>query len=437
MKLLFILLLTFISVLNAEKEFGGEFKFSKAWYVYSNKWKNAKDTYHLFDLHLKNQIDNIDYKGRVQIRFWDSYKEKEIDGLQNMGNVLSYEIIPWEVWVRINNIPVERMSLQIGKQYFEWGTADGIHPTSVLNPDDYTDPFALNEKIPVNAFNLNYYISSFKIFLIWIPGFTSVKMPGFFNFYNTDEYNLPGTELVNINEKYKRPSGLADGMGKAVKVCFSLFHIDFSCGYFSGYDYMPVAEKYEYFLTGNMVNQLGLLISSIYPKMRVYTFDLTTSIEGFGFWSEAGVYDYFKKDTLIITPQGLSRREVFNGEPYVSYVFGTDYSFINGFYINLQYAYGLPYVRGKELLEDYIVFAFKDEFANGLFGIEIGNMLGFKRNLPVKNNYEIIITPELKSYYFDDVVIGLMFSIVDAKGDVLFKDWQKYNSLKFYVSCIF
>lgn len=432
--ILFLFILTINSI--AEPYVGGEFKFTKSYYIVDKNWQTDKDNFHLFDLYLRNETtERLDFKVRFQTRIWD-YSGSTVD-LNRINSVLSYEIIPWEIWCQINDIPFKNLSLKIGKQYFEWGTADGIHPTSVLNPDDYTKPFAMNEKIPVNAVNINYFMGDFKIFLIWIPTFTPVKLPQHFPFYDTDLYQIPGSELNNINENNKTPSHLSDGMGKACKISFTLFDIDLSTGVFHGYDYIPVDNNLVYSVSGNKINQLDLEINRIFPEMNVYTFDYTTSIEGFGFWGELGVYDYDKEETLINTPSSISTQEIFSGEPYSSYVLGTDYSFMNGLYINLQYAYGLPYVRGKDLLEDYIMFSLKDTFFNSFLEVDLSHMLGFKRKKPIKYNYEIMVTQEIKTTYFDNIIIGLIFSEIYAKGDVLFYSWQEYDYMEFYVTYSF
>ncbi len=432
-----IMILIFYINIHAEPYFGGEFKFLKSWYMLPDKWEMSLDNYHLFDIYIKNEEEQMDFKVRFQTRIWDNHSLHESDDLQSMGSLMTYEIIPWEIWAQINDIPIKRMSLKVGKQYFEWGTADGIHPSSVLNPDDYTDPFAMNEKIPVSAINLNYFISSIKIFLIWIPSFTPVKMPRVFPFIDNNQYELPGIELLNIEDETTIPSQLPDGMGKAVKLHFSLLDIDFSMGYFYGYDYMPAVKSVNYIPSGNMIDQFDLMIKMFFPKMQVYTMDFTTSIEGFGFWSEVGIYDYDKISMVITDSYETSHKTVIDGEPYASYVIGTDYTFPDIFYFNFQYAFGLPYVRGEDFLEDYFIFSLKNDYLNGLLEVELGNIFGFKRSLPVNDNHEIILSQEIKSYHIDNVIIGCIFSEIFAKGNVLFKNWKEYDSFEFYVSYSF
>ena len=433
--IIFIILLIAITSLQAEPYFGGEIKFSKAWYIFPEKWQISKDTFHLIDLHLANETEMIDFKVRGQIRIWDDISANSSQDPGTMGNRMTYEIIPWEAWISIKDIPIKNMNLKAGKQYFEWGTADGIHPTSILNPDDYTDPFALNEKIPVSAVNLNYFISSFKIYLIWIPTFTPVKMPRFFPI---SEYPLPGpnTELIKITNKMAMPPNLPDGMGKAVKLEFSLLDIDLSAGYFHGYDYMPSVKSLKYSLAG--INQFDLNAEIFFPKMDLYTFDLTTSIEGFGFWCETGLYDYNKIETeIFMTNAPFGKETVIDGKPYASYVLGTDYTFKHGFYFNLQYTYGLPYIRGKKFLEDYLILALKDNFINGLIEIELGNIFGFKRSINVKNNYELMLMQEIRILPVDDLIIGIRFLEIEAEGKVLFNSWKQYDSTGFFISYSF
>ena len=226
-------------------------------------------------------------------------------------------------------------------------------------------------------------------------------------------------------------------MGKAVKLNFTLLDIDLSAGYFHGYDYFPFVKSIKYIPTGNMTTQFDLIIENFFPKMDVYTVDFTTSIKGIGFWGEAGIYDYNKIEIEIITPLDVSKETMIDGKPYASYITGLDYNFENGFYFNLQYAYGLPYVRGKDFLEDYFLLSLQDSYFHGMLEINAGNMLGFNRARNAENNYELMLSQDVRYSALSDLIIGISFSEIIAKGNVLFQSWEKYDYMNIYISYSF
>ncbi len=435
---LIILLISPIYIIRAE-DINGELKFSEYWYMFSPKWQLSKDNFHLIDLYTTKESDDSEMKLKIrfQIRLKDNNTANSLSDLSSDNKITSYEIIPWEIWGEFNDIAINNLSLKIGKQYFEWGTADGIHPSSVLNPDDYSNPFQMGEKIPVTSLNLNYSFNNFKLYFIWIPVWTPAKFPSEFPLIKPDDFILPGTEVLQMNDNLESPSSNPEGMAKAVKLEFSLFNIDFSAGYFQGYDYLPEVKTLNYQLTGNNISQFNLDIGMYFPQMKVYSFDFTTSIAGFGLWTELGVYDYNKVTTTVTTPYGTSMETVIDDKPYASYVIGSDYNFPSGFYVNFQYSYGLPYVRGKKFLEDYFILSLKNTFFEDLLEIEMGNIMGFKRELPIKKNYELMLFQKISYSMTSDLIFSIIFQEIESYGNVLFKDWAKYDTAGITISYTF
>jgi len=422
--------LIFASVLHSAPQLGGEMKFSGLWYMTPNKWQYARDNYQLFDLTMSDDpADNISYKARVQTRLFRGGTVSSLSDLSDFKAVSAYEIIPWEIWVKINDIPFKNLSIKAGKQYFEWGTADGIHPGSALNPDDYTNPFAMGDKIPVTALDLNYTFNSVKFDLVWVPVFTPVKMPKYFPMFDNSAYQMPGFEIVSTTEALTLPKQKAGGMGMAANLAFSLFNIDFSVGAFDGYDYLPKLKQLTYDTTSAGVAKLALDADFDFPKLRLYSFNAASDIAGIGYWLEAGVYDYNNAASLSSSPFGVQSTTVFDGKPYISYVAGGDYNFQNGLYINLQYACGLPYVRGKGNMEDYLMLSVKQDFFYGLLDVELANMFGARRKYALKDNYEIILMQKLSYNATDNLVFSLFVSEIGAKGNTLFNAWKDYDSL--------
>jgi len=431
--ILILILFSFITKIFSQIEYGGEFNFSKAWYMFHKKWQMSRDTYHLFDFYIENNIeDKVKFKARIQIRMWDEILIQTPSDLSDSNKILNFEILPWEFWITINDILINNLNLKLGKQYFEWGTADGIHPTSVINPDDYTNPFSMSEKIPVNAIYLSYVILNLKLELIWLPYFLPAKMPKHFPLFNYSENIMPMTIVKEITEKIDTPKIQPEGIGKGAKISFELLNINFSTGIFTGYDYFPYIKEITFIPLNLTEFSENILLK--YPKMLVYTSDFTTSLFGFGLWGEIGVYDYDKLTTFITTPTATFHEIFIDGKPYASYILGTDYTFQNGFYFNLQYSFGLPYVRGREFLEDYFILSLKNDFFEGILETSFNTIYGFKRKYNALKTYELMLTPMFKILVYDDVEINLSITEIIANGNILFKDWEKYDLLNLMIS---
>ncbi len=425
---LLVVIIMLSNFLYAEFNINGEIKFSEMWYILHPHWQLSKDNFHLLDIYGINESE--DETTKLKVRFQIRMKD---NGLTN--KIMNYEILPWEIWIQFSDLFIDNLKLKIGKQYFEWGTADGIHPTSVLNPDDYSNPLSIGEKIPITAFNVNYFYKNIKIYFIWIPEFISAKMPEEFPLMSESDFTIEGLNVVGFNSSIYNPNIDYKGNGKAVKLKFSLLNIDFSTGYFEGYDYLPQVRSVVYSLAGT--NKFNVSTEIFYPYMKVYTFDWTTSIQGMGFWGEIGAYKYDGIKTKIISPFGTYYVNTIDKKIYASYITGIDYNFKSGFYLNLQYSYGLPFVRGKNYLEDYIILSLKDDFFYDYIEVESGNILGFKRKYNFKKNYEIMLNQSISILPLDDLKITLALNEIDSKGNMLLKDWKEYDSLSFEVKYSF
>ncbi len=398
--LLLIFLTTTTCTTATSVDLNGSVKLNYLWTVNDGKLKPFKYTFNEADIFTTFEGDEVSGKLRFKGRLWNTDDE-------------NFDLIPWEIFVQINDFPFKNASLKIGKQYFEWGTADGIHPTSVLNPDDYSSAFSIGDKIPVNAVKFYFFTDSFNITAVWIPFFRQANY-GFSEeiFTSRSDGEVAEVELPDVG---------GEGSGGAVKVGLSVFDVDLSVGIYRGYDYIKQIKQIT-------ITTSNTAICYAFPRMTAYLFDFTTSIAGIGFWGEMAVYDFDKFSTITTTPFYSTTNTILD-KPYPSFVVGGDYTFESGFYINIQYARGMPIVRGTEHLENYIIATLKDDFLDGDLEVSIGGIAGFKKMSAVKDEYEIMAFQQLSYSITEDVQLKLSLSQIDAKGDVLFFMWRDYDSV--------
>lgn len=425
-KILIIFFLALSSTVFAV-DIGGDLTLRESWYMKDNIQKN-QDNFHVLNFRIGQSLNqNIKFKAELKTRVYDYNLFSDFSKLSDSAQIINTTITPWQLWVKMNNVLFQGLSVKLGKQYFEWGTADGIHPTSVLNPDDWSNPFGMGNKIPVSALNLQYTKNFIQASVIWIPTFTPALFPRYFSLFDESAFVMPGTTLGTLTENLMFPE-FNKSSEYAGKINFSFPVIDFSFGYFSGFDYMPQIQTLTYSPVSMTI--MNLEADYFFPQLEVYTFDFSTSVAGMGLWGEVGIYDYQTVNTILKTPFGDSQETALDGKPYATYVFGLDYNFINGWYGNLQYSYGLPYVRGWQNFEDYILGTLKIPI--GYFmNLNLANMFGFKRGQEIKDNYEYMLTQQLDYDITDNATFSIYVSEIDAYGAMLFKSWEKYDSFGF------
>ena len=97
------------------------------------------------------------------------------DTFQDISPSLEFE----EGYVDLYDVVVPRLDLRVGKQKVTWGRLDTFHPTDVVNPRRYTDPFVMEEpdaKIGIPAVRASYFVpdlqgltSDTNLTLVWVP----------------------------------------------------------------------------------------------------------------------------------------------------------------------------------------------------------------------------------------------------------------------------
>lgn len=87
--------------------------------------------------------------------------------------------------------------LRIGNQVYPWGTADGLNPTSWLNPRDLRELILIPEEeflLPVPSVSGMFFFSDFTLTLVFVPVHTAAALPSSHHFWAVkeaaDRYNV-------------------------------------------------------------------------------------------------------------------------------------------------------------------------------------------------------------------------------------------------------
>ncbi len=325
-------------------------------------------------------------KTHIFTEFWiRSFKDSEDD----------YNFDLREAYLDWYGFLTDRSDLRIGRQRIAWGVGDKLNPTDNLNPDDFENIWDFGRHLESDAVKVSYYPGEYTVTGVIIPEFTPAVLPADDSVSWLAPPELPpGTTLENQTTTEITPSNNRENFIYGIKIARNIRGYDFSVSYIRGRDDLPVARKVE--LTPG---PRGININSelIYPKTDIFGFDLSGAIGNVGIWAETALF--CPEEVILVTDStslgmGLQESVALDDDPYIKYLIGMDYTFGNGFYLNVQYLHGFPYERGENL-EDYLVFRLESKFKNETLIIPLNLCYEIKDTDDLKNNSAVVFAPEI------------------------------------------
>jgi hypothetical protein len=317
-----------------------------------------------------------------------------------------------EAFVDLYGFLFNNLDIRIGRQRIAWGAADKLNPTDNLNPDDLEDIWDFGRHLGSDALKASYYLGNYTFTAVYIPIFTPAVLPrGDWASALSPSMELPaGLTLKNLTDTLIMPeNNLKESSITGMKISKNLFGYDFSLSYVYGRDDLPLVRKATFTPTStpgivNMKNEI------IYPRMHIGGIDMAGAIADVGVWAEAAVFFPEEiKMVIDLSSLGMGTQEsiALEHEPYLKYVFGTDYTFKNGIYLNGQYLHGFIHERGKDNLEDYYLCGIEKKFLDNKLKITAEGGVEIKEFRDFKNNYAYILSPEIVCNPQDDVEIKI------------------------------
>jgi len=327
-----------------------------------------------------------------------------------------------ELYIDFYRFLSENLELRVGKQRIAWGTADKLNPTDNLNPDDLEDIMDFGRHLGSNSMKLTYYFGDLTLTGVYIPVFIPAVLPSSdWSSALTPAFSLPaGMSVQNFSDSIILPENNPEESSMyAAKIAGKLFNYDLSVSYFHGRDDLPLVNRIEVTPTG--ASTVNAVAEMLYPKMQVIGADLAGAVCNIGVWAEGArfVNEEVGMETFTVgvgTQTGIALSE----EAYFKYVFGFDYTFKNGLYINGQYLHGFVHERGKDNLEDYFMAGIEKKFFNDELKIKIGCGAEVKDFDKVKDNMAVMTMPEVSYYPVDNTEITLGAYLINGKDTTAF-----------------
>ncbi len=330
-----------------------------------------------------------------------------------------------EAYMDLYSFPSSSMDIRLGRQIINWGTADGINPTSNICPDDLEMLLDFGNHLGVNAFKGTYYASSATFECVYIPTFTPARLPppeyaaALVSAYSSGMDLPPGVSLEGFTQQDELPyNDLGESSQFAVKLATFARGFDLSLSYYYGRDDLP--------LPGALSLQ-DSVITLIYPRLQVIGGDFAGSLGSAGFWGEGGL---FLPEEVLLEIPGLPSVVIQESDPYTRFVAGSDYTFRNGVYVNAQVLHGFLHERGSDNLNDYLAFRVEqDAMGDKLTIIPISVLLSVSDWEAPEENYGVAYVPELRYKPVDNVEMTVSCSVLHGEGDNMFSQLGDLDDL--------
>lgn len=265
-----------------------------------------------------------------------------------------------QVYVEFYSFLLENLDVKIGKQVLNWGTADELNVTNNVNPYDLEDPFAFDNKLPVPLLVAEYYFpDDVSLTGVIEPLFVPTVLPAdkWLNAFFTS-MPIPSwlhIDQININVN-RPPNSLANGPSYGIRLAKkALLGYDISLSYYNGWYTLPELTSANITASANSIVADANLD---FPRLSIIGGDFAGSIGDHGVWGEVALnipQNPVRFNASVLNTPYAPESYGIATAPFVKYVLGTDYSFNDGTYVNVQFLHGQFYEIGSQL-QNYLTF---------------------------------------------------------------------------------
>jgi hypothetical protein len=427
---MFVLLILFFSVngpLSAEVSINGMLE-TDVWVQFDEgeKLKNENT----FSLKFEYGSENYHLFVQPEIELFGVPVIDEIKDLQDSDSLFDSSVRLAEAYLDLYEFLFPVFDVRVGKQKIVWGASDMLNPTGNVSPSDYSDPKEFGEKIGINALLLKTYLRYVQCDLVLVPLFTPSLIPksGFLSSFLPEIPIIPGTSPGTLTENVNFPQNRwTENTLFAAKASFFILGYDVSASFYTGRYSIPVVSRIDIERDGLYTN---ITTFSGFPKLQVAGLDFIGSVWNQGIWGEFALF--FPQDLEITTNTDVDGdgtvdiMDTMAIDPYIRFTLGTDYTFRNGVYYNLQWAHGFEYEIGKSNLNDYLVFRIeKGFFYDKLKILPLTVILASGNIRNLEDDYGVGYAPELQFFPADNLEFDIGCFFAAGEGENLLAKNQK------------
>ncbi len=336
--------------------------------------------------------------------------DKRIDlgsyfGSMHLNPELNYNFSgDWDIAIKEAYIDlyIKAFDFRMGRQYVNWGRADGLIVTNLINPEDFSNYPVINFNDRFQAMDIlkvNYYRGMSNFEFIWMPKFTGANIEDeHFISRLTEEMELPVEP--EIDDSQKEPE---------TKLKNSEF----------AFRYSKLGRNLDY----------ELLAAYLWDNYPVYHFDASSMPpvimpEHHRYWALGGSLSTTYSEFLVKGETLFAGNKIYNADPRevdggtvekdsLTWMLGAEYAFSDYmFAVELRQEYLFDYE--KEMIQD----EFNTQINTLLQGNFLRNTLESSINMLYDLNNDFLKAKSIISYdYRDDVKfkMGLDYVIKEGK----------------------
>lgn len=348
-----------------------------------------------------------------------------------------------EAYIDLYGFILPNLDIRLGRQRVAWGTGDKINPTDNLNPYDLEDIWDFGRHLGSDGMLLSFYAGDYTMSAVIFPFFTPAVLPaGEWASLLYQETELPpGITIGNATDSVLMPdNNFRQTLKGGLKTKKRLLGYDLSLSYVHGLDNLPIATSVKVVPAQN-TGEVDIHTELIYPKMHIVGFDIAGALGSVGVWGEAAMFlPEEVKLTIDLSALGMGVQEsiALGNEPYVKVLIGTDYSFANGLYLNLQYLHGFVHERGSENLSDYLLFGSEWlMFDNKIKIIPVAGAIAFADLNNFADYYGLAYTPEISYLPIDNAALSIGARLMQGNTETIFGQLKDNDEIYFKVKYSF
>ena len=372
------------------------------------------DVYNYFNSNvvtLKGDVkpdENVSGYFELRMRNENIREIKSMDDLKLRESIEPVSFQFYEGYIQFNSLFIKPLDFKVGKQRIAWGTADGFNPTDNFSPYDFEDPLDFKNKLSVWALNSTLYLSHFDLSIVLQPLFEPSLLP---NFDILGSQNSP--LMAEYQDRLKAPEvRIPEQRAKnfifGSRLKYKGEILDVSLSYYHGYMNIPALSELRIETGGFALRSVTPVLT--YPGQDVLGVDFALNLFDIGFFGEGAVVfpeevrpSYFINNNKI----DENAKKTFGikgdltsieGDPFVKFVLGMDYTFRGGYYFNLQYVRGFFNELSSSALNNYIFVYMKKELFDSR--LEIQPSVGFELDSDNDEVFGNKKTNDEKAYIF-------------------------------------
>lgn len=293
-----------------------------------------------------------------------------------------------EAYIDLYGFLSEHIDVRIGRQRIAWGTADRLNPSDNINPWELEDFWDFGRHTPTNSLLAKYYWNGFTLTAVFTPRFSPSLLPdqswkAAFMPEVPDRWQIPlpdGTmtdiwlQPLSVSRMENLPERKLKASTYAVKIARDIRNYTVSFGWLRQYAPIPVLTRLS--VQGKITSlptspdmpvPMNTTVDAMlsYSLRNVVNADFSGSLGSVGVWGEAALFipekTILTRSISIESPMGtfnpvLPDSTIFDGNPYLKYTLGFDYTFPANIYLNVQYVHGFFHEEGRKSLTDWLAW---------------------------------------------------------------------------------